>query len=150
MIARRTITAREWRDAIASLAAGDATLLALWGEPAEVHLVLTRGDQAEILDNLAKVIRERFKLYRHVQTVTAEGRLSLMVLMAIPPIAALLFFITNRAYIMILFTDPLGHMLVGGAIISQTLGYLVIRKVIQIKELMHILTQDTFMAIVSS
>jgi tight adherence protein B len=93
----------------------------------------TGGNLAEILDNLAEVIRERFKLYRQVRTVTAEGRLSLMVLMAIPPVAALLFFITNREYIMTLVTDPLGHTLIGGAVISQTLGYFIIRKIIQIK-----------------
>jgi tight adherence protein B len=93
----------------------------------------TGGNLSEILENVADVIRERFKLYRQVRVLTAEGRMSMGVLMAIPPIAAVLFYLTNPEYMMPLFTEALGTKLIGLALIMQTLGCLVIRRIIRIK-----------------
>jgi len=93
----------------------------------------TGGNLSEILDNVADVVRERFKLYRQIRVLTAEGRMSMGVLMAIPPIAALLFYLTNPEYMMPLFTESLGTKLIAGALIMQTLGCLVIRRIIRIK-----------------
>jgi tight adherence protein B len=91
------------------------------------------GNLAEILDNLANVIRDRFKLMRQIKVYTAQGRLSLYLLIAIPPILGLFIFITDREYIMRLFTDPLGTRFLIAGIVLQVLGYFTIRKIIQPK-----------------
>jgi tight adherence protein B len=91
------------------------------------------GNLAEILDNLAYVIRERFKLMRQIRVYTAQGRLSLYLLVAIPPFMGIMIYFMNREYIMRLFTDPIGHSLLIAGVIMQVVGYFVIRKIIQPK-----------------
>ncbi len=93
----------------------------------------TGGNLAEILDNLSYVIRERFKILRQVRTHTAQGRLTMYILMALPPSVCLMMVLTNPDFIKPLFHDPAGHMLVGLAIILQTIGYFLIRKIIHIR-----------------
>jgi tight adherence protein B len=87
------------------------------------------GNLAEILDNLSEVIRARFTLYRHVKTVTAEGRMSLYFLMVLPIAAGILMYLSNPDYMAPLFEEPLGHQLLEAAVGLQILGYLVIRKI---------------------
>lgn len=91
------------------------------------------GNLAEILDNLSYVIRERFKILRQVRVFTAQGRMTLYLLTALPPAAALLMYIVNPDYISRLYTDPLGHKAIAVAIVLQIIGYLIIRKIIRIK-----------------
>ena len=93
----------------------------------------TGGNLAEILDNLSYVIRERFKIMRQVRVYTAQGRLTMMLLMGLPPIIVVVMLTTNPAFIRPLFADPIGHTLVVGGIVLQTIGYFVIRKIIQIQ-----------------
>lgn len=93
----------------------------------------TGGNLAEILDNLAYVIRERFKILRQVRVHTAQGRLTMMLLMALPPTIVVAMFTINRGFILPLFTDPLGHILIVVGITLQTLGYFVIRRIISIQ-----------------
>jgi tight adherence protein B len=93
----------------------------------------TGGNLAEILDNLSYVIRERFKIMRQVRVYTAQGRLTMLLLMALPPIIIIVMQLMNPSFIQPLFTDPLGHALIVGGITLQTIGYFVIRKVIQIQ-----------------
>jgi tight adherence protein B len=93
----------------------------------------TGGNLAEILDNLSYVIRERFKIMRQVRVYTAQGRLTMMLLMGLPPIIVVTMLITSPAFIRPLFADPIGHALVVAGIVLQTLGYFVIRKIIQIQ-----------------
>jgi tight adherence protein B len=93
----------------------------------------TGGNLAETLDNLSRIVRERFRLLRQVRTYTAEGRLSLYILTAIPPFMAVLLYLLNPGYIGRLFDDPVGPYLIGGAIFLQVVGYLVIRKIVNIK-----------------
>jgi tight adherence protein B len=93
----------------------------------------TGGNLAEILDNLSYVIRERFKIMRQVRVYTAQGRLTMMLLMGLPPIIVVTMLVTNPAFIRPLFADPIGHTLVVGGIVLQTIGYFVIRKIIQIQ-----------------
>jgi tight adherence protein B len=93
----------------------------------------TGGDLAEILDKIGHLIRERFKIWGQVQALTGEGRLSGVVLLALPPVLFLTVYRMNPDYVMVLFTDPLGKkMLIGGAIM-QFLGAVVIRKIVNIK-----------------
>ncbi len=91
------------------------------------------GNLAEILDNLSHVIRERFKLMRQIRVYTAQGRLSLYLLVAVPPIMGLMVYTMDREYIMRLFTDPMGIQMLVAGVILQVFGYFVIRKIIQPK-----------------
>jgi tight adherence protein B len=93
----------------------------------------TGGNLAEILDNLSYVIRERFKILRQVRVHTAQGRLTMMLLMALPPSIVVIMQILNPGFIRPLFTDPIGHALIVGGITLQTLGYFVIRRIIAIQ-----------------
>src|SRR6202171_1347114 len=93
----------------------------------------TGGNLAEILDNLSYVIRERFKIQRQVRVYTAQGRLTMALLMGMPPIIVTIMLTLNPAFIRPLFTDPIGHTLLVAGIALQTVGYFVIRKIIRIQ-----------------
>jgi tight adherence protein B len=93
----------------------------------------TGGNLAEILDNLSYVIRERFKIQRQVRVYTAQGRLTMALLMGMPPIIVAVMLLLNPGFIRPLFADPIGHALVVGGITLQTVGYFVIRKIIRIQ-----------------
>jgi tight adherence protein B len=93
----------------------------------------TGGNLAEILDNLSYVIRERFKILRQVRVHTAQGRLTMVLLMALPPMIVVIMLLMNPGFISPLFTDPIGHALIVGGITLQTLGYFVIRRIIRIQ-----------------
>lgn len=93
----------------------------------------TGGDLAEILDKIGYLVRERFKIWGQVQALTGEGRLSGIVLLALPPLLFVVVYRLNPEYVMPLFTDPMGRKMLAGAIIAQLLGALVIRKIVNIK-----------------
>ena len=93
----------------------------------------TGGNLAEILDNLSYMIRERFKIMRQVRVYTAQGRLTMGLLMMLPPIIIAIMLFMNPGFIKPLFTDPMGHAMIAGGITLQTIGYFVIRKIIQIQ-----------------
>ena len=91
------------------------------------------GNLAEILDNLANVVRERFKIYRQIRIYTAEGRLSLVILTAMPPVSGLLFYLIHPTYRVRLFDDPIGHVFIAVALVMQFTGFLIIRKIVSIR-----------------
>lgn len=93
----------------------------------------TGGNLAEILDNLSYVIRERFKIQRQVRVYTAQGRLTMALLMGMPPIIIVAMLVLNPTFIHPLFADPIGHVLLVAGITLQTVGYFVIRKIIRIQ-----------------
>ena len=93
----------------------------------------TGGDLAEILDKIGHLIRERYKIYGMIQALTGEGRLSGAVLLGLPPVLAIVMWRLNPGYLSMLFTDPMGHQMLAGAVVLQILGALVIRKIINIK-----------------
>jgi tight adherence protein B len=93
----------------------------------------TGGNLAEILDNLSYVIRERFKIQRQVRVYTAQGRLTMALLMGMPPIIVTVMLLLNPGFIRPLFSDPIGHTLLVAGITLQTIGYFVIRKIIRIQ-----------------
>jgi tight adherence protein B len=93
----------------------------------------TGGNLAEILDNLSYVIRERFKIMRQVRVFTAQGRLTMMLLMGLPPLIVAVMLLMNPTFIRPLFAEPLGHILVVIGVTLQTIGYFVIRRVITIQ-----------------
>jgi len=93
----------------------------------------TGGDLAEILDKIGHLVRERFKIYGQVAALTGEGRLSGIVLLALPPVLAVVMYRLNSEYVMLLFTDPMGNRMLAGACIMQFIGALVIKKIVTIK-----------------
>ena len=93
----------------------------------------TGGNLAEILDNLSYVIRERFKIMRQVRVHTAQGRMTMLLLMGLPPVIIVSMQVMNPSFIRPLFDDPIGHALLVAGITLQTVGYFVIRRVIQIQ-----------------
>jgi tight adherence protein B len=93
----------------------------------------TGGNLAEILDNLSYVIRERFKIQRQVRVHTAQGRLTMALLMAMPPAVVAILAVFSPDFVRPLFYDPIGHSLLVVSIALQTIGYFVIRRIIKIQ-----------------
>lgn len=93
----------------------------------------TGGDLAEILDKIGALIRDRFRIWGQVQALTGEGRLSGVVLLALPFVLFLAVYQLNPDYLQVLFTDVMGKKMLAVAIIMQIIGALVIRKIVNIK-----------------
>ncbi|MEM9185866.1 MAG: type II secretion system F family protein [Planctomycetota bacterium] len=93
----------------------------------------TGGDLAEILDKIGRLIRERFKIWGQIQALTGEGRLSGIVLLALPPALFVTVYKMNPDYLMLLFTDDLGKKMLVGGIVMQLLGAVAIRKIVNIR-----------------
>ena len=90
----------------------------------------TGGNLAEILDGLARVIRDRFRIYREVRVRTAQGRLTAGILIALPIAMIFLLGILNPHYVGVLFTDPWGPWVLGGAALLQVIGSAILWKII--------------------
>jgi tight adherence protein B len=93
----------------------------------------TGGNLAEILTKLAYIIRERFRLKLKVRAASAHGRLTGAILSIMPLVLLAALTVLVPDYIPTMVNDPIGRYLVIAAIISQFLGYLCIRKIINIK-----------------
>ncbi len=93
----------------------------------------TGGDLAEILDKIGYVIRERYRILGQVKALTAEGRLSGVVLIALPFVLFLVMLHLKYDYISMLWTHPTGKLMAGIALLLQVLGALLIKKIVDIK-----------------
>jgi len=93
----------------------------------------TGGNLAEILDNLAHVVRERFKIQRQVRVHTAHGRFTGYVLLGLPPFLAIALTIINPEHMAPLFREHLGHLMLEGVLVMQVIGYFWIRRVMKIE-----------------
>lgn len=93
----------------------------------------TGGNLVEILEKIAHLIRERFKLLNQIKALSAEGRLSGLILCAMPVGIALILYSMNPGYISLLWTHPTGQMMIGVAIFFQVLGMITIKKIVSIK-----------------
>ena len=93
----------------------------------------TGGNLAEILDNLAHVVRERFKILRQVRVYTAHGRLTGYVLMALPATLAFVLQFINAEHMNLLFRERMGHIMLACAIVLQIIGYFWIKHVVKIE-----------------
>ena len=91
------------------------------------------GNLAEILDKIATTIRARFTIRRQLRVYTAQGRLSGYVLGAMPIVVGLGLYALNPEYIGLLFTEVIGRFLLIGAAVMQLIGYLWIRKIVNIE-----------------
>jgi len=90
----------------------------------------TGGNLAEILDGLARIIRDRFRIYREVRVRTAQGRLTAGILIALPIMMMGLLSVLNPHYIGVLFTDPLGPIVLVVAGVMQLIGSAILWKII--------------------
>jgi tight adherence protein B len=91
------------------------------------------GNLAEVLDNLASVIRARFTIRRQLRVYTAQGRFSGYTLAVLAIIVGILIYMLNPPYMKLLFTHPIGKLLVFLAVVMQVVGFLWIRKIIDIE-----------------
>ncbi|MCA8986087.1 MAG: type II secretion system F family protein [Planctomycetaceae bacterium] len=91
------------------------------------------GDLAEILDKIGHIVRERFRIMGQVQALTGEGRISGVVLMALPIVLFFVMYYLNAEYMMLLFTEELGRQMLAGAVVLQIIGAYCMKKIIEIK-----------------
>ena len=102
-----------------------------------VTAVLTQreagGNLAEVLDNLARIIRERFRVKRQVRVISAHGRMTGWVLSALPVSLALFFAAADPETYRKFYSDPLGIKMIVGALTLQVIGVFIIKKIVQIE-----------------
>jgi len=93
----------------------------------------TGGNLSEILENLAHVVRERFKIRRQVRVHTAHGRFTGYVLLALPAALGIALTFINPEHMEVLFRERMGQTMLLGAVVMQTIGFIWIRQVIKIE-----------------
>ena len=93
----------------------------------------TGGNLSEILENLAHVVRERFKILRQVRVYTAHGRLTGYVLLALPAFLAVALMFINPDHMNLLFRERMGQMMLMVSIVMQTFGFLWIKQIVKIE-----------------
>jgi tight adherence protein B len=93
----------------------------------------TGGNLSEILENLAHVVRERFKILRQVRVYTAHGRMTGYVLLALPAVLCIALSFINPDHMNLLFRERMGQMLLMLALTLQFIGYVWIRQVVKIE-----------------
>ncbi|MEE9296474.1 MAG: type II secretion system F family protein [Phycisphaerae bacterium] len=91
------------------------------------------GNLAEVLENIGSIIRARIQLFGQVRVLTAEGRMSGIILLALPPVMILVMMFMNPDYASKLTDTDIGHKLLIGAGVAEFLGWAMIRKIIDIK-----------------
>jgi tight adherence protein B len=93
----------------------------------------TGGNLAENLDNLSRLIRERFRFKRQIKVHSAHGRMTGLVLGLAPIVAAVLLYLVNPEYTSLLFTEDLGRYMIAGAVFLQMVGFFIIRRMTEIE-----------------
>jgi tight adherence protein B len=91
------------------------------------------GNLSEVLDNLAHVIRERFRVKRQIRVISAHGRITGWILVCLPPVLGFVLFAINTETRELMFYDPLGQRMLVGAIVLQIIGTLIMRKIINVE-----------------
>lgn len=91
------------------------------------------GNLAEILDTIGETIRERIRIEGELKALTAQGRMSMIIFMILPIALGAFLFMSNPEYMMVLFTDPLGWVMLGLALVGQAIGVILIKRIIKIE-----------------
>lgn len=91
------------------------------------------GNLTEVLDTLAETIRDRMRIRGEINTLTAQGRLSAIIISLLPFFVAAIIFFMSRDYIMELFTNPVGIFMIGAALVLQVIGIFIITKMVNIE-----------------
>jgi tight adherence protein B len=92
------------------------------------------GSLADILDMVSDTVRQRQQFEKKVKALTAQGRMSAYVLIAMPFLMGLAIFALNPAYMSILFTSSAGKFMVGGSLVMMGIGSMIIKKIVSFKE----------------
>jgi tight adherence protein B len=90
------------------------------------------GNLSEVLDNIAGTIRERVRIKGHIRTLTAQGRISGIIVGLLPVGIGIMIYFMNPSYIKLLFVNPLGKVMLMAGVVSQIIGVLVIRRIVDI------------------
>jgi len=93
----------------------------------------TGGNLSEVLDNLAAVIRERFKVKRQVQVISAHGRITGWVLGLLPLAVGAVLFVLSPQHMRLLIDDPLGVKLLVGGVVLQVVGWFAIHRIVNVE-----------------
>jgi len=91
------------------------------------------GNLSEVLDNIAKTIRERVRIRGEIRTLTAQGRISGIIISLLPLGLGLVIYLLNPEYIQVLFVHPVGQIMLGVSLAGQVIGILVIRRIVDIE-----------------
>ena len=91
------------------------------------------GNLAELLENISALIRARLKLLGTIRVLSAEGKLSAWILSCLPFVLALVVHLVNPGFLNVLFTDPVGIMLVGGALMMMVVGVFIMSRIIKVR-----------------
>jgi tight adherence protein B len=93
----------------------------------------TGGNLAEILQNIARIIRERFKFQQNLKTLSAESRFSAVILVCLPFVIIGAISFMNPHYLRVLFTEPAGKIMLGSAGIMMMTGIIIMKKILKIQ-----------------
>ncbi|MBA3320830.1 MAG: type II secretion system F family protein [Pyrinomonadaceae bacterium] len=93
----------------------------------------TGGNLAEVLEKVAQTIRERFRIMEDLKTLTTSSRMSAWILCGLPIFVVLAVAVMNPEYMSVMLYDPRGHKLIMAALLLQTTGMLIVRKILRIK-----------------
>ncbi len=91
------------------------------------------GNLAQILDNISETIHDRIHMKREINALTAQGRFSALILLLLPFGLMTLMYMTDREQVLLLINEPSGNMALGAALVLEIIGFLLIRKIIDIK-----------------
>ena len=90
------------------------------------------GSLAELLNKLADIIRDRFRIERLIKSLTGQNRMSAWVVCSIPPFLAVVMYIREPEVMNDMFSDPIGRMMMAAALVLEMLGIFVFRKFIKV------------------
>ena len=91
------------------------------------------GNLAEVLDNIARTIRERVRIRGEIRTLTAQGRVSGIIISLLPLVMGVIIYVLNPTYIRVLFVNPIGQIMLGVSLAGQVVGILIIRRIVDIE-----------------
>jgi tight adherence protein B len=92
----------------------------------------TGGNLVEIIEKIAETVRQRYRFFGKLDTLTAEGRMSSYILGALPILTGLFIGFTNPPYVMLLFTTHMGNMIFGFAVVSWIIGFVTMRRMAKV------------------
>ena len=90
------------------------------------------GNLAQVIDRVGQTVRERLRLRGEIRTLTAQGRLSGLIVGCLPLVLGVLIWCLNPEYLGILLTNTLGQLMLGGAAVMAVIGFLLIRKLVSV------------------
>lgn len=91
------------------------------------------GNLAQVLDSISDTITERIRMKREINALTAQGRMSALVLLVLPFALAVAMYFINHDQFMILFKEPLGRIALGVSVVMEIIGVIIIRKIVDIE-----------------